>query len=257
MPLIRLESDGARSTLVLDDPARRNAMGEAMFAAFGTALATVEARAAAQPPHRTDVLVLRGEGAAFCAGFDLGACAERPALLATFVHALGDAVRRLRALPCPVVAQVQGAALAGGCALLAACDFVVVAPDAQLGYPVHRIGVSPAVTLPALLANAGAGRARQVTMGGAIVDGAGAVAQGLATQCAASGGSLAAEVDALAARLLAKGPDALRATKRWLNELDGTGDPARFAHAAAASAAAAEGDEFASMLREFWSRQRR
>ena len=153
--------------------------------------------------------------------------------------------------------ELQGAALAGGCALLAACDFVVVAPDAQLGYPVHRIGVSPAVTLPALLANAGAGCARQVTMGGAIVDGAGAVAQGLATQCAASGASLAADADALVAQLLSKGPEALRATKRWLNELDGTGDPARFAHAAAASAAAAEGDEFASMLREFWAKQRR
>jgi hypothetical protein len=47
----------------------------------------------------------------------------------------------------------------------------------------------------------------------------------------------------------------MRATKRWVNELDGSNDATRFHHAAEASAAAAEGDEFATMLRDFWQKR--
>src|SRR5690606_12641741 len=96
------------------------------------------------------VVLLTGAGHAFCAGFDLGAAVEQPALMAHFIQRLSDINRSIRRLPQVVVAAVQGAAIAGGCAILSACDFVVVCPDATLGYPVHRIGVSPAVTLPLL-----------------------------------------------------------------------------------------------------------
>ena len=251
-----------RFEITLADPARRNALGAAMFAALHERLlvAALAADDRLIAPDGTaagaDVVVLRGEGASFCAGFDLQACVDRPALLAELVQELSRAVQALRSLPVPVVAEVRGAALAGGCALLAGCDFVVVAPDAQVGYPVHRIGVSPAVNLPMLLANGVPGAVRAVAVGGAVLDGAGAVRAGLATHCAADAASVPAEAEVLAARLCEKGPRALRATKRWLNELDGSHDPARFAHAAAASAAAAEGDEFARMLRAFWDSRR-
>ena len=247
-----------RFEITLADPARRNALGTAMFAALHerllVAALAADDRLIAPDGGATgaDVVVLRGEGASFCAGFDLQACVDQPGLLAEFVHDLSRAVQALRSLPVPVVAEVRGAALAGGCALLAGCDFVVVAPDAQVGYPVHRIGVSPAVNLPMLLANGSAGAVRALAVGGAVLDGAGAVRAGLATHCAADSASVPAEAEVLAARLCEKGPQALRATKRWLNELDGSDDPSRFAHAAAASAAAAEGDEFARMLRAFW-----
>jgi enoyl-CoA hydratase/carnithine racemase len=201
------------------------------------------------------VVVIRGEGHSFSSGFDLASCVNRPQLLAHFVMELSHAVRALRALPIPVIAEVRGAALAGGCALLAGCDFVYVAPDAQLGYPVHRIGVSPAVTIPALMANAGPGPARAVTMGGSILDGHAAVRAGLATLCSRTPESLNQECDTFVAGILQKGPQALRATKRWLNELDGTMEEARFRHTALASAAAAEGDEFSSMLRAFWEKR--
>jgi enoyl-CoA hydratase/carnithine racemase len=199
------------------------------------------------------VVVIRAEGHSFSAGFDLAACVDCPALLADLVHELSRTVRALRELPVPVVAAVPGAALAGGCAILAGCDFVIVAPDVQIGYPVHRIGVSPAVSLPALTAGAGHGRARAITLGGEVVDGPTAVRLGLATHCCATPDSLEAETDRLVASLLAKGPRALRATKAWLNELDGSVDEARHLHVETASAAAAEGDEFATMLRAFWA----
>jgi enoyl-CoA hydratase/carnithine racemase len=251
-----------RFEVTLADPARRNALGTAMFAALHERLLVAALAAddrligADGSATGADVVVLRGEGASFCAGFDLQGCVDRPALLDELVHDLSRAVQALRSLPVPVVAEVRGAALAGGCALLAGCDFVVVAPDAQVGYPVHRIGVSPAVNLPMLLANGHAGTVRAVAVGGSLLDGAGAVAAGLATHVAADAASVAAEAEVLARRLCEKGPQALRATKRWLNELDGSGDAARFAHATAASAAAAGGDEFARMLRSFWESRR-
>lgn len=261
--LARSSCNHRRLDITLADPGRRNALGTAMFTALHERL-LVAALAADDrllrpdgTPAGADVVVLRGEGQSFCAGFDLAACVDSPALLRTLVMELSRAVQSLRALGIPVIAQVQGSALAGGCALLAGCDFVVVAPDAQLGYPVHRIGVSPAVTVPALMGGAGAGAARAITVGGRVHDGAEAMRAGLATHCARSAGSLQHEVDALADLLVSKGPRALRATKRWLNELDGSMQEARFLHAAEASAAAADGDEFARMLREFWAARQR
>lgn len=261
--LARSSCSQRRVEITLADPARRNALGTAMFTALHQRLmvAALAADGRLLAPDGTatgaDVAVLRGEGQSFCAGFDLAACATAPGLLRPFVLELSRAVLSLRALSIPVIAQVQGSALAGGCALLAGCDFVVVAPDAQLGYPVHRIGVSPAVTLPALMANAGAGAAREIAVGGRVHVGEDAVRAGLATHCARSAASLQDEVDALADLVASKGPRALRATKRWLNELDGTDGAVPFAHAAEASAAAAEGDEFARLLGEFWASRAR
>lgn len=244
--------------ITLADPSRRNALGAAMFSALNerlmVAALAADDRLITHDGSRigADVLVIRGEGHSFSAGFDLAACVAHSDQLRVLVMDLSRTVQALRALPIPVVCEVRGAALAGGCALLAGADFVFVSPDAQLGYPVHRIGVSPSVTLPALLANAGAGASRLVTMGGSIFDGPSAVRVGLATHCSATPESLAHECRELVERLLAKAPHAARATKRWMNQLDGSCDENRFHHAAEASAAAAEGDEFAVMLRDFW-----
>ena len=164
--------------------------------------------------------------------------------------------RALRRLPQVVVAAVQGAALAGGCALLSACDFVFVAPDATLGYPVHRIGVSPAVTIPTLRLAAGDGPARALLMSGRLIDGREAVRIGLASHLAESSATLHDEATAFCRALAEKGPNALRATKAWLNELDGSLDDAPFDRAAIASASLADGDEAVAMLRAFWSKRK-
>lgn len=247
--------DGRLARISLRDPARRNALSVDALAEMQRLIGSVASNRA------VDALVIEGEGASFCSGFDLSLCADEPARAADLLNGLGACVASLRALDIPVVARVQGAALAGGCALLTGCDFVVAAADAQLGYPVHRIGITPAVSAPTLYSRMGPA-ARALMMSGEIIDGRTAFARGLATHCVEPD-RLDAEVDALAARLLAKGPVAMRATKRWIRAIEerGAGDigPARGRDAAATSAACAgsvalvEGDEFASMLRSFWS----
>ena len=252
-PLLAIHARIAHITL--RDPTRRNALDAAALGTLREHLAAVATDAS------VDVLVLAGEGPAFCAGFDLAACAEEPRRVEPLLAGLSACVQVLRGLDVPVVARVQGAALAGGCALLTGCDFVVAARDAQLGYPTHRIGISPAISIPSLASRMGAG-ARALLMGNDILDGQTAHARGLVTHVVDAEG-LDAEVDALVARLLQKGPAAMRATKRWIRTVEERGagdlgavpprDPAAMAQARDASMALASGEEFATMLRAFWA----
>lgn len=257
-----LSTEGRVATIALRDPTRRNALDAAGLDALRSAID--EARRLADPDRdagtRIDVLCLRGEGTWFCSGFDLAGCAEEPRRVARLLEGLSDCVRGLRGLDVPVVARVEGGALAGGCALLTGCDFVVVAPDAQLGYPVHRIGISPAVSIPSLFSRMGPA-ARALLVSNDLIDGTTSLARGLATHLAPAGG-LDAEVAALVERLLAKGPRALRETKRWIRRVEESGSgetgpgaargDAAFASARDASLALADGGEFATMLRSFW-----
>lgn len=261
--LPRFVRDGRVGRVELRDPARRNALDAQAIASLVDALRTAHTACdACDDSARIDAVVLRGEGHAFCSGFDLAGCAEEPRRVEPLLDGLSAAVRALRAIPAPVVARVQGAALAGGCALLTGCDFVVVAPDAQLGYPVHRIGISPAVSAPSLFSRMGS-TARALLMSGELLDGHAALRLGLATHLAADAAQLDAETDRLTNTLLAKGPQALRATKAWIASIEARGSgalgPARGCDDEAldavrdASLALAAGEEFATMLRAFWS----
>jgi methylglutaconyl-CoA hydratase len=246
VPLVQVDIEPRVATITLDDPERRNALSDGMFTALEGAIAAVEG-------HEHGMVVrLRGRGDAFCAGFDLEACVADEELAASFIRRLSGVLRSLRRLRQVVIAEVRGPALAGGCALVSACDFVCVAETAQLGYPVHRIGISPSVSLPTLMASIGGG-ARPFQLLGELVDGRTALAMGLATHCSADP---TADADAFCARLVEKGPRALAATKRWLNELDGSDRDDHFDATAEGSAVLCRGDEARRMLRSFWSRRR-
>ncbi len=257
-PLPGLSIDGRTARITLRDAARRNALDARALAVLRE---SIERVARDGDGGVVDLLVIAGEGSAFCSGFDLAGCAEEPVRVEELLRGLSACVRALRMLDIPVVARVQGAALAGGCALLTGCDFVIAAEDAQLGYPTHRIGISPAISIPSLFSRMGAA-ARALLVSNDIVDGRTALARGLATHCVTSD-ALDAEVDALCTRLLAKGPQAMRATKRWIREIEERGagdlgpvaprDGAAMEAARDASIALASGDEFATMLRAFWA----
>jgi len=267
----RLECAGRVATIALRDPERRNALDAGALSALRAAIGEAACRAdpSRRDGERVDVLCLRGAGAWFCSGFDLAGCAEEPRRVAELLAGLSDCVRALRALDVPVVARVEGGALAGGCALLTGCDFIVVAPDAQLGYPVHRIGISPAVSAPSLASRMGPA-ARALLLSNDLIDGRAALSAGLATHLATDPGTeaLDAEVARLIGRLLTKGPNALRETKRWIRRVEKLGsgetgpgakrDDRSFEAARDASLELAGEVEFATMLRAFWeSRARR
>ncbi len=249
---------GAIATITLDDPRRRNALGSGLFQQLERA---VEDADAAARRNEIVVVLVRATGRAFCSGFDLEACVQDAHTLAQFVRRLGALTRAIRMMPAVVVAQVQGPTLAGGCAIVAACDIVCASEQATFGYPVHRIGVSPAVSLPTLMASAGPGGARTLTVGGEIVDAMRAHALGLVHRLACDESALELAASALVRDLATKSPAALRATKSWLNELDGTHPTGslggRAESVTEATAALCDTPESRRLLVDFWTQRTR
>ena len=250
MPSLVIQSRTPPIVMVgLNDPAKRNALGVAMFDELARSFSVV---AADQEIH---VVVLHGIGGAFCSGFDLAAAVVNAKLMPQFIMRLSGLIRAIRRLPQIVIAAVDGPAIAGGCALLSACDFVFAAPEARLGYPVHRIGISPAVTIPTLRTAIGDGPARSLLMSGELIDGQTAHRIGLATNLTKSALSTLDEARAHAQTLAGKGVRALRATKAWLNELDGSLDDSAFEDVASASAQNSASAEAQSLLQQ-WQTKR-
>jgi methylglutaconyl-CoA hydratase len=242
---IRCTLDGPLATITFDDPDRRNALSTRMFDAIEPALDAVEE--AASGSAGCQVLRLRGEGSAFCAGFDLDAMADE-GMLPSFLTRLGAMCRRLRHLDAIVVAEVQGPAIAGGCAIVSACDIVHAGPDARFGYPVHRMGISPAVSMPTLMPAVESGGSRHLMLGGELIDAATACRMGLAHALHADRESLSSAVDALCERLSSMDAETIRATKRFLNELDGTDRVGAFAATLAASVERGGSDEAVRLI---------
>ncbi len=193
--------------LTLTRPERRNALTPGMV---GDLAAHIENARDAR------ALVLLGGGTVFCAGFDLDMCVgeDGDANLRSLLKGLSRCIVVMRELPSPVVIGVQGAAIAGGCALLGGGDIVVVHPDAKLGYPVTRLGISPAVSAPFM--GIAPGQARNMLLDPGLIDARRAHAMGLVHELHDEPSARAME---LARDLAAKPPHAMAATKRWLNEL--------------------------------------
>lgn len=256
-PLVQTESEGRMFTITLNNPAMRNALSTAMFDDLEDAIERAKGSV-----HRDETLVviLRGSGKAFCSGFDLAECVNDNTMLEQFVRRLGAICIALRTMPAIVIAQVEGPALAGGCAIVAVCDIVCASDSASFGYPVHRIGISPAVSLPTLMATVGFGGARHLALSGEIIDAQRAKTLGLVQFVECDESALAVRVAALVEALLLKGPQALRATKMWLNQIDGTSPEgflgSRVHDAIDATAKLCAGNEALSMLQDFWSKRK-
>jgi methylglutaconyl-CoA hydratase len=249
MPLVQTDTSGPIARITLNDPQRRNALGHEMFDAFEAALRDVEGRDA------VPVLLLHGHGPAFCAGFDLAAAVDEPSLLREYILRLSGLTRGLRRLPQVVVCAAHGAAIAGGCALISACDFVVADAGAKIGYPVHRLGISPAVSMPTLRTAIGFGPARSMLMSDRLIDGVEAQSIGLVSEVVDTADGVLPAAEALCERLAGHGLGALRATKGWLNELDGSLDDRAFDAAAEGTTANVTSPETLRLLQEFWSKR--
>lgn len=237
---LRIE-DGV-ATLSLQRPDARNALSLELIEALERSVATVAASTDAR------VLLLRGEGKAFCAGMDLRGVLHDANRMGQMLHGLARTSLAIRRLSIPAVACVRGAAIGGGCGLMVACDLAITHPECRCGYPEVDLGICPAVVAPLLMRRIGAGRARAMLLTGGVVDGTEAHRLGLATHLAPEA-ELDAAALALAAKLRAGGPNALATTKRWLGELESELDDEVMRRAADLSARIIQGDEAQSRLK--------
>lgn len=232
-------------TINLNDPDKRNALGIAMFDEIDSAIGSCD--------DTINCVLLRGEGPVFCAGFDMRACAEDLDLVGTYINRLSTLVRGLRRLSVPVVVAAHGAAIAGGCALLTGCDFIVGSIDGKYGYPVHQLGISPAVTIPTLNQRLGYGHARSLLLSGEILNGNEAHSIGLLTHLCDDDNEVQKTAETLATSVAKKPPHAIRVTKQLLNELDGSLDDSIF-NPVAIDSAAAVSEETHDLLRALWDK---
>ena len=240
--LVRVTFEDDVATMELARPDARNAISLQMIADMEKALEKIESAA------NTRVMVLRGEGKSFCAGMDLKAVQSEPLAMVEMLGRLAKVNTRIRRLSVPTIAQVQGAAIGGGCGLMVVCDFAVTHPEAKVGYPEVDLGICPAVIAPWLIKRIGPGKARAMLLAGGTMSGEEGFAAGLATHMV-SLDELESQVQKLTRRLLKGGPNALAATKAWLNELDGSLDDELLERGGEISARLIQEDEAQSRLR--------
>lgn len=228
--------------IVLDRPEKRNAQTPAML----TAIARHATEISADPAIRA--IVVRGEGPVFCAGFDLDLCRDDDSALPALLTTLSAAIRALRRCRQPVVIAARGAAIAGGCALLGGADLVISHGEAKLGYPVLRLGISPSVNAPALQPALTDAELRRRLLVPELFTGTEARRIGLVHQIVDTPEDVVPRAQIEASKFAEKPPEAIAATKRWLNDLDGSLDDPVFDEALAVSLGLAGSDEQRALL---------
>ena len=207
---VHFETRGRLAVLTLDRPEARNAVDRQLAADLEAAIDRFEA---------DDDLwtgLLCGSGPVFCAGADLKAIASGRADLTTERGGFAGIVRRERTKP--LIAVVEGPALAGGCEIVLSCDLVVAGEDARFGLPeVKRSLIANAgglLRLPKLLPR---NLAMEMALTGDPIDAEAAHRHGLVNHLSPAGGALDAAVE-LAERINSNAPLAVRASRRVLTE---------------------------------------
>jgi methylglutaconyl-CoA hydratase len=208
------------ATITLNRPEKRNALNGDTVEALRTALAVIET------DDEVRVVLLRGAGSDFCSGADL---AELE-LIADMgeEESLADA-RRLGALFSdlrnhrkPIIAAVHGRALAGGAGLATACDLVLAADDAQMGYPEVHLGFVAAMVMTILRRKVGESVAFELVTRGDRVGAARCAELGLVNRVFPADGFEQAAA-AYAAELARRPTSAVQLSKKLLYALDDLG----------------------------------
>lgn len=199
MKFIVEEIKNKRLIITLNRPEKRNALHPDLVSEMKTVLHESISN------DDVKVVIIQAEGKAFCAGADLAYLKELQSN--TYEENLEDS-NHLRALfeliytfPKPVIAKVQGHAIAGGCGLATVCDFVYAAEEAKFGYTEVKIGFVPAMVLVFLIRKIGEARASELLLSGELIDTTQAEKIGLIHK-ACSSDTLDEEVEQLANSLI-------------------------------------------------------
>lgn len=248
--LLTQASDGVLS-LTLNRPDKRNALDRVTIAGLTAALE----QAGLDPSVRA--VVIRGAGRDFCAGADLEellASADQPAEENERAAArLGAVFSTIRRLPRPVVAVVQGRALAGGAGLATACDLVIAGAGSQFGYPEIQRGFVPAMVMTMLRRLTGEKRAFDLVATGRLVTAAEALDLGLVSRVVPDA-SLESEASELLGQLARSSASAMALIKRLFYELDGRAFDEGIALGARVNALARAHPDFPSAIAAFLKR---
>jgi enoyl-CoA hydratase/carnithine racemase len=171
---IVFEVDGEIARITMNRPVKRNALSLAHMQELTRCLKAIgESREAS-------VVVLAGNGPAFCAGHDLSEMIGRdPDFYRHIFDVCCELMETVQAIPQPVIAKVHGVATAAGCQLVATCDLVVAAEEARFATPGVKIGLFCSTPMVALSRAVGQKKAMEMLLTGDFISAQEALAEGL------------------------------------------------------------------------------
>ena len=178
---IIFEVDGEIARITMNRPGKRNALSLAHMQELTSCLKAIgESREAS-------VVVLAGNGPAFCAGHDLSEMIGRdPDFYRHIFDVCCELMETVQAIPQPVIAKVHGGATAAGCQLAATCDLVVASENARFATPGVRIGLFCSTPMVALSRAIGQKKAMEMLLTGDFISAREALAEGLVNKVVAA-----------------------------------------------------------------------
>ena len=247
-----LTHEASVATITLTRPEKRNAISTQMIDELLAALAEIEHTAAR-------AVIITGSGSAFCSGMDLDAlknlAQQSPTQNLEDSRRMAKMFRRLWSFPKPLIAAVNGAAIAGGCGIATLCDFTIAVPEAKFGYTEVRIGFIPAIVSVFLVRQIGDKRARDLLLTGRILTAEEAKQIGLVNHIVAPD-KLMDAARIYAASLIESSPSSIERTKRLLTESVAAEVDAALARAIAENASIRGTADFHEGLSSFLEKRR-
>lgn len=220
MSLVDVQLSNQVAIVTLNRPDVRNALSADLVSALHDTFAALRDDAAVR------AIVLTGRGKAFSAGADLKALQTLGAASSEANKAdsrrLADLLERLYTFEKPIVAAVEGAAVAGGAGLASACDLIVAGEGAKFGYTEVKLGFVAAIVMVFLLRVVGEKHARELLLTGKLVSASEAHRMGLVNEVVPDGTALERAVD-VANEMAKNSPTALATTKEMLALVPGMG----------------------------------
>lgn len=180
MGIIRTELEEQWVWIILNRPDKRNALNPELISELDQRLAAFE------DGIEPRVLIISGEGPAFCSGLDLKELQQMSRK--SYAESLQDArnyaqlLKRIYRHPKPIIAAVNGPALAGGCGLASVCDVTLAASTAKFGYTEAKIGFVPVVVSYFLVRIMGEKNARELLLTARLIEAAEAHRLGLVNE---------------------------------------------------------------------------
>jgi methylglutaconyl-CoA hydratase len=211
MPNVLVEQKDRTTIVTLNRPERRNALTIELMTELSDALE------AASADSKQRILILCGAGQAFCAGLDLQetTVVEKAHRSAEMVARTLLAISQTRLI---TIAQIHGAAVAGGAGLMSACDFVVAAERTRIGYPETKRGLVAGLVMTFLRRQLRERDIRELLFTGELISAERAREIGLINRVVPPT-ELENETQKIVAAVLQNGPVALASTKRLIEEL--------------------------------------
>jgi methylglutaconyl-CoA hydratase len=216
--MLEVTKRGGVARVTLNRPELRNAFDDALIGRLTSTFLEIER------DQSVRVMVLAGNGSAFCAGADLNWMKRMAGY--GYDENLADAKRlagmlaALDRLPKPTIARVHGPVFAGGTGLVAACDIAVGTPEARFCLSEAKLGLSPATISPYVLRAMGERSARRYFLTAEVFDAPEALRAGMLSVLVPTN-DLDGTIDELIKHLLAGGPEAHAKIKALIREVAG------------------------------------